>query len=297
MYTRFTKVLILFVVGSATVACNNQETTHNTDHSTNSEHHTASMTKDTYQAGEGWLLVWADEFNGDTLSASNWNRQVVKAGRFNEEWQRYTDSPTNAYIENGQLVIQAVHESDTHGLDQYTSARLNTAGKRSWKYGKIAARIKLPYGKGIWPAFWMLGANIDENGGDTPWPQCGEIDILELYGTKDDAVVEVNAHYAGTDGQHAQMGAADYNLPTGKFADDFHVFELGWTAEKLVWSVDGEAFATLDITGEAFAEFHEEFFLLLNVAVGGTFAGRPDETTPFPQYMYVDWVRVYQQAG
>ena len=94
---------------------------------------------------------------------------TAKAGRFNDERQRYTNSSKNAYIENKQLVIKAIHESDKHGMDQYSSARLNTANKQTWKYGKIAARIKLPYGKGIWPAFWMLGANIDENGGDMHW--------------------------------------------------------------------------------------------------------------------------------
>ncbi|WP_340102868.1 glycoside hydrolase family 16 protein [Rhodohalobacter sp. 8-1] len=99
------------------------------------------------------------------------NRQVVYAGQFNEEWQRYTDSSENSYVEDGNLVIKAIHEGDTHGMDEYTSARLNTANKQTWKYGKIAARIKLPYGEGIWSSFWMLGANIDENGSDTPGPR------------------------------------------------------------------------------------------------------------------------------
>jgi beta-glucanase (GH16 family) len=141
----------------------------------------------------------------------------------------------------------------------------------------------------------MLGANIDENGGDTPWPQCGEIDILELYGTKDDAVVEANLHYAGTDGKHAMMGAVDYKLKEGIFADDFHIFELVWDEKRISWLVDGEQYASTSIEGEERNEFHREHFILLNLAVGGTYAGRPDETTPFPQRMYVDWVRVYEQ--
>jgi beta-glucanase (GH16 family) len=275
-------------------ACTNTEPQNSMDDSTNPEPTNTSIMTAEYTPGEGWQLVWADEFDGDSLDENNWNRQIVKAGRFNEEWQRYTDSLQNAYVQDGQLVIQAIHESDAHGMDQYSSARLNTAGKQSWKYGKIAARIKLPYGKGIWPAFWMLGTNIDENGGDTPWPQCGEIDILELYGTNDDAVVEANAHYADASGKHANMGAADYKLKEGIFADAFHVFALEWTTERMAWSVDGEEYASLSITGSELTEFHEEFFLLLNVAVGGTWAGRPDSTTPFPQYMYVDWIRVYQ---
>ncbi len=250
-----------------------------------------------YDPGPGWTLVWADEFEGDSLDGGNWNRQVEKAGRFNAEWQRYTDSEANAYVEDGKLVIKAIHESDTHGLDQYTSARLNTAGKESWKYGKIAARIRLPEGEGIWPAFWMLGANIDENGGDTPWPESGEIDILELYGSKDDGAVEANMHFADANGQHAQMGAATFKLDHGKFADGFHVFELEWDADRIAWSVDGMEYASTSITSDIRREYHEEFFLLLNIAVGGRHAGRPDSTTRFPQHMYVEWVRVYQNGG
>jgi beta-glucanase (GH16 family) len=247
------------------------------------------------QPGEDWNLVWSDEFEADSIDATNWNFQVEEAGRFNEEWQRYTKSRDNAYIEDSCLVIKAIHESDSHGIDQYTSARLNTANKHAWTFGKIAARIKLPQGEGIWPAFWMLGANIDENGGDTPWPETGEIDILELYGSKDDGVVEANIHYAVASGEHAMMGAETFELEEGKFADAFHVFELEWDSEKISWFVDGEQYASTPITADELSEFHQDFFLLLNIAVGGTFAGRPDDSTPFPQYMYVDWVRVYEK--
>jgi beta-glucanase (GH16 family) len=243
-----------------------------------------------------WKLIWEDEFEGDTLNADNWNRQIEDAGRFNEEWQRYTDSEENSYVENGNLVIKAIHESDEHGMDQYTSARLNTVAKQSWKYGKIAARIKLPQGQGMWPAFWMLGNNIDENGGDTPWPASGEIDILELYGSKNDANIEANFHYADEDGKHGMLGQIHFKLKEGIFADDFHIFELQWGEEKISWLVDGEEFGSADITNPMYSEFHEKFFLLLNIAVGGEWSGRPDETTLFPQYMYVDWVRVYQKS-
>jgi beta-glucanase (GH16 family) len=182
-------------------------------------------------------------------------------------------------------------------MDQYTSARLNTANKRTWRYGRIAARIQLPHGRGVWPAFWMLGANIDENGGDTPWPQSGEIDILELYGSRDDGVVEANIHYADESGRHDSMGAVAYELPEGKFADRFHVFELEWDEESITWFVDGEQFATTSIASDEFAEFRKEFFILLNIAVGGRAAGRPRDTTVFPLQMYVDWVRVYRRTG
>ena len=252
-------------------------------------------TNDANQNSPEWTLVWSDEFTGNQLNADNWNRQVEKAGRFNDEWQRYTNSPKNAYVEDGNLVIKAIHESEDHGMNQYTSARLNTAGKQTWKYGKIAARIKLPKGQGIWPAFWMLGANINENGGDTPWPQCGEIDILEFYGSKDNAVVEGNIHYANEHNVHQMMGAVAYKLDQGIFADDFHVFELVWNEKEMLWLVDGKEYASTPITAAHFSEFHEEFFILLNMAVGGRHAGRPDNTTMFPQHMYVDWVRVYQK--
>lgn len=255
-----------------------------------------NLHQDTYRPGAGWTLAWSDEFDGEMLDEGNWSRQVEKAGRFNGEWQRYTDSSANAYVEDGCLVIRAIHVSDRHGMDQYTSARLNTANKQAWTYGKIAARIQLPYGKGVWPAFWMLGANIDENGGDTPWPQSGEIDILELYGSRDDGVVEANIHYADRTGRHAAMGAVPYELDEGRFADNFHVFELEWSEERLTWFVDGQRFASTAITADEFSEFHRDFFILLNIAVGGRAAGKPDGTTQFPVHMYVDWVRVYRKS-
>jgi len=254
-----------------------------------------NMNNDTYYPGKNYKLVWADEFEGEEINPDNWSFQVLEPGHFNDEWQRYTDSKENAYIEDSCLVIKAIHISDNHGKGQYTSARLNTAHKQSWKYGKMVARIKLPYGKGIWPAFWMLSENIDEHGGDTPWPQAGEIDIMEMFGFRSDAVVEANIHYAGLDGNHAMMGAADYHLPKGIFSDDFHVFELEWDAENISWFVDGKKYASTPINTDERTEFHEDFFILLNVAVGGAFAGRPDETTQFPQMMHVDWVRVYQK--
>ena len=183
----------------------------------------SNQNEDAYNPVEAWKLAWSDEFDKDTLDLNNWNFQVEKAGRFNDEWQCYTNSSNYAYVSDGCLVIKAIHESNVQGMNQYTSARLHTANKHSWKYGKIAARIKLPKGKGIRSAFWMLGANINENGGDTPWLQSGEIDILELYGSKDDAVVEANIHYADESNLHASMGAASYKLKQGIFADSFHI--------------------------------------------------------------------------
>lgn len=248
---------------------------------------------DNYKAGSKWKLVWADEFDGNELNLKNWTRQILPKP-YNEEWQQYFDRKENSYIEDGYLVLKAIHTGKTHGKDQYTSARLHTNGKQSWKYGKIAARIQLPYGQGIWPAFWMLGTRIDETGGDIPWPKCGEIDILELYGSRDDGLVEANIHY--DDNGHKMMGAKSYKLKKGKFADQFHVFELEWNKDKMIWSVDGKAYCTKDITDKSLSELHKEFYIILNIAVGGKYAGRPDKSTPFPSLMYVDWVRVYKSV-
>ena len=246
------------------------------------------------EANNEWKLIWEENFEGEQLDPKIWNRQVEPAGRFNEEWQRYTNDEENAYVENGKLVIVAKHKGDLHEQGNYTSARLNTAHKQTFKYGKISARIKLPKGNGIWPAFWTLGNNIDENGGDTPWPFCGEIDILELYGSKDNAVVEANIHYANESGQHEAMGSISYELETGIFADDYHVFKLEWTEKSLKWLVDGKLYHEKDIIGEKYQEFHHEHFILLNIAVGGLWAGEPDDSTAFPQKMMVDWIRYYK---
>lgn len=254
----------------------------------------ANLGDDNYDPGPGRELVWSDEFKGDTLDPDKWVRQVEKAGRFNDEWQRYTDSIENAYVEDDCLVIEAIHEGDGHASDHYTSARLHTLPGDAWQYGKIAARIQLPYGKGIWPAFWMLGANISENGGDTPWPQSGEIDILEMYGSRNNGRIEANIHYANRKDRHEAMGAVSYALEEGWFADAFHVFEIEWDEEHIEWFVDGTKFASTPISGDEFSEFHKPFFILLNIAVGGRAAGPASDSTLFPQVMYVDWIRVYQ---
>ncbi|WP_299525571.1 glycoside hydrolase family 16 protein [uncultured Lutibacter sp.] len=291
----FSRLVIIMVMSIALLSCKNKRKKYNSDDHTKIKISISDLNKDSYQPGVDWKLVWSDEFESDKIDLNNWNFQMEEAGRFNDEWQRYTNSNENAYIDDDCLVIKAVHESDTHGMDQYTSARMHTANKQVWKYGRIAARIKLPHGEGLWPAFWMLGANIDENGGDTPWPQTGEIDILELYGSKDDGVIEANVHYADASDSHAMMGASSFKLEQGKFVDAFHIFEFEWDANRIAWFVDGEQFASMPISSDELSEFHKEFFILLNIAVGGKHAGRPTAETTFPQYMYVDWVRVYQK--
>ncbi|PLX12645.1 MAG: hypothetical protein C0598_05670 [Marinilabiliales bacterium] len=289
-------ILLIIPLAIITItSCINSDMQKNNSSNSEEKNSLKEKEKNTYDPGVQWKLVWSDEFDNATIDTNNWNFQVLNAGHFNEEWQRYTNSSENAYIDNNCLVIKAIHESDTHGIDQYTSARLNTANKQSWKYGKIVASIKLPEGEGIWPAFWMLGANIDETGGDTPWPQSGEVDILELYGSKNDSVIEANLHYADSSGSHAMMGVVPFKLKNSKFADSFHVFGIEWDTENIKWFVDGNEFASTSISSQDKSEFHKEFYILLNIAVGGAHAGRPDASTKFPQYMYVDWVRVYQK--
>lgn len=288
-------LVMLSMLPIVLISCNNNEKRNDSHDLIKAKNSVTSQNEEMFDPGETWKLIWADEFDKESIDENNWNFQVLEAGHFNDEWQRYTESSENAYIEDGCLVIKAIHESDVHGMDQYTSARMHTANKQSWKYGKIAARIQLPFSNGLWPAFWMLGSNITEIGGDTPWPQSGEIDILELYGSKNDSVVEANIHYADASNKHGSMGAASYILKEGRFADAFHIFELDWDADSMVWSVDGNKYASTPITAEELSEFHNEFYILLNIAVGNRHAGRPDSESVFPQYMNVDWIRVYQK--
>lgn len=237
-------------------------------------------------------LVWSDEFNYTGLpDPANWRYETGGSGWGNNELQYYTEArEENAYVENGYLTIRAIREN--YNNNQYTSARLITYPLHSWKYGKIEASIKLPYSQGIWPAFWMLGDGIFEG---TPWPACGEIDIMEMIGGgegKDD-VVHGTIHYADINGNHAQYGGS-YQLPEGILADTFHTFSVEWTQTQIRWFIDGIQYHIADMTPGYLSEFQDEFFLLLNIAVGGNWPGSPNAGTVFPQEMQVDYVRVYQ---
>ncbi len=221
-----------------------------------------------------------------------WTHEVGGNGWGNNELQYYTDRRfENSRVENGTLVIEAIKEE--YGGNSYTSARLITyQNGASFKYGKMEARMKLPYGQGIWPAFWMLGDGIFEG---TSWPACGEIDIMELIGGgpgRDD-VVHGTIHWSDAGENHAMYGGQK-QLAEGVFADDFHLFSIEWNATSIKWFLDGIQYHVVDITPGALSEFHEKFFILLNLAVGGNWPGNPDASTVFPQKMYVDYIRVYQ---
>ncbi|OQX29645.1 MAG: hypothetical protein B0D92_02675 [Spirochaeta sp. LUC14_002_19_P3] len=244
-------------------------------------------------------LVWSDEFNGSTIDSTNWTYDTGTGaekgltGWGNNELQYYTSRSENARIEDipggGRgLVIEARKES--YSGSAYTSSRLLTQGLHSWTYGRIEARIKLPIGQGIWPAFWMLGSNINS----VPWPACGEIDIMEYLG-HEPGKVHGTIHY-GT--PHGWL-TSSYSLPGGaKFSDDFHVFAIEWRSGEMHWYVDGTKYSTQrqwsSSEGDYPAPFDKPFFILLNLAVGGTWPGAPNASTQFPQKMYVDWVRVYR---
>jgi len=238
---------------------------------------------------QSWQLVWSDEFDAVTLDETSWTREVGWNGGWgNNELQYYTNRNENSFLENGNLIIEALKEN--YGGREYTSARLKTQNKKFFKYGKIEANIKLPYGQGIWPAFWMLGQNISSVG----WPACGEIDIMEMIGgVNNDNTAYGTAHWEN-EGQHLQSGG-NYSLNTGIFADDFHKFTIIWDHQFIRWYIDDNLYYTFSVIPFDRTEFHKEFFIILNIAVGGNWPGPPNLSTIFPQRMEVDYVRVYQQ--
>ncbi|HKO61976.1 MAG TPA: glycoside hydrolase family 16 protein [Pyrinomonadaceae bacterium] len=246
-----------------------------------------------------WRLAWSDEFNapqGSPVDSSKWSFDIGGGGWGNNELQTYTNRLANARVLDGVLIITAIKEEHT-GPDNirrgYTSARLLTRKKFTQTYGRFEARIKVPYGQGIWPAFWMLGDDIDAVG----WPGCGEIDIMEHIG-KEPSKVFGTLHGPGYSG--ANGISAWYSLPSsGKFSEDFHVFAVEWERDVIRFHVDGRLYKTRTPTdlpqGKAWV-FNHPFFLILNVAVGGHWPGKPDATSVFPQEMQVDYVRVYKRS-
>jgi len=238
-----------------------------------------------------WKLTWHDEFDQAKLYPSKWEYVVGGNGFGNQEWEYYTDRATNLYLENGMLVIQALKE-DYSGADGvkrgFTSARIQTKGKFAQAYGKFEARIKVPYGQGIWPAFWMMG---DVAAG---WPDNGEIDIMENIG-REPSMVHGTVHGPGYSGAHG-IGAP-FSLPAGeRFCDDFHVFAVEWEPKAIRWYVDGKQYHEVtpaNLPAGAKWVYDHPFYILLNLAVGGEWPGYPDATSKFPQTMVVDYVRVY----
>lgn len=242
-----------------------------------------------------WTLTWSDEFSGEkngALDPTKWTYDLGQGqnGWGNGEFQTYTQRPENVSLDgNGNLVITALN-IPFNGAN-FSSARIKTQGLFAQKYGRFEAKIKTPYGPGIWPAFWMMGENITEVG----WPNCGEIDILELRGQQPNIVLGT-LHGPGYSGGNAINRT--YSLIDGRFDNDFYVYAVEWSEDKIDFFVDDYLFGSIsksDVPGTW--PYTQPFFMILNVAVGGNFVGFPTDKTPFPQSMTVDYVRVYQKAN
>ena len=244
----------------------------------------------------GWELAWSDEFDGPAGAPANpsiWHHELGGGGWGNDELQYYTDSTQNASLDgDGNLAIVARRTGPQPGESShdgcgYTSARLVTKDTMAFSYGLVTARLKLPAAPGCWPALWMLGQNLDEAG----WPACGEIDVMEHFGDGS-AVVHGTVHgpgYSGPAGITASCRAQS-SLP-----DQFHIYTVCWQPQRIRWYLDDALYATVtphDLRRNPWV-FDHDFFLLVNVAVGGTMSQAPGPDAPFPQTLLMDYVRVY----
>jgi beta-glucanase (GH16 family) len=241
---------------------------------------------------ESWTLVWEDQFDGSSgqlPSAANW-RFDIGTGWGNQQLEFDTDRAENASLDgNGNLAITARQEF--YQGSSFTSARITTQDLFEPQGGLIEARMQLPSGQGVWPAFWLLGANIET----VPWPGCGEIDIMEYRG-QEPSVVHGTLHGPGYSGGDAVTSS--FYLGNDRFDTEFHVFSVEWNENSISWYVDGTRYRTVtreDLPGEWV--FDNPFYIILNVAVGGTYVGYPSPATAFPQTMLVDWVRVYERGS
>jgi len=247
---------------------------------------------------ESYSLVWSDEFEGTIIDESKWSYDLGDGcqlgpdlcGWGNNELQFYTDRTDNAYIENGKLIIKAKREVPSFNGRQYTSARLVTKNKGDWKYGRIDVRAKLPIGRGLWPAIWMLPTESKYG----IWPKSGEIDIMEYVGHIPDEIFGT-IHY-GHD--FWRYNSQIYKLKEGRFSDNFHTYSVLWNEQCIQFLMDGKKVGepnTRSTTLPTTYPFDQLFHIILNVAVGGNLPGNPDGSTQFPQTLEVDFVRVYQE--
>ncbi len=240
----------------------------------------------------GYALAWSDEFNGTSLDAAAWSAESGDGcpglcGWGNNELQYYLAPPNNLFFQDGKMFIEA--KSESYGGKNYTSSRIKTQSKKTFKYGRIDVRAILPKGKGIWPAIWML----PQDNVFGAWPRSGEIDMMELKGGEP-AKVLGTLHYGP--GPGSTYISRSYTLPGSTFNDQFHVFSMEWKQDELKWYVDDNLFSTINKAdlGSNNYPFNENFYFILNLAVGGNFPGAPDASTLFPQWLIVDYIRVYQ---
>ena len=243
--------------------------------------------------GRSYSLIWSDDFegaSGSTINGSNWTYDIGNGvnGWGNGEYQYYTNRPTNVALDGkGNLVITA--RSETFAGANFTSARIKTEGKFTTKYGRIEAKMTLPVGPGIWPAFWMLGESISSEG----WPKCGEIDIMELRGQVPN-VINGTVHGPGYSGGNAITKT--FGFSNDRFDNGFHLFAIEWGEDYIDYFVDDVLYQRItpsSVKGDWV--FDQPFFIILNIAVGGNYVGFPTSKTPFPQQMIVDYVKVYRQ--
>jgi beta-glucanase (GH16 family) len=251
-------------------------------------------------APPGYVLVWSDEFNaadGSVPVPAKWTYDLGGEGWGNHELESYTNHPQNAQIKSGNLVITAQKEITARPAGeprQYTSARIKTKDLFSQAYGRFEARIKIPKGEGMWPAFWMLGEDIPTVG----WPRCGEIDIMENIG-KEPSAVHGSLHGPGNPARTFDL-TSKFSLPGNpNLSDDFHLYAVEWDPMELRFFIDQTNYVTF--TRDQWPHdtpwpFDHKFFLILNLAVGGDWPGPPDANTMFPQQMLVDYVRVYSRT-
>jgi beta-glucanase (GH16 family) len=237
----------------------------------------------------GMTLSWSDEFNGDEINKDVWvfEEGTGTGGWGNNELEYYRE--VNTSFKSGCLVITAKRENFSGS--QYTSSRIKTQGKKNFKYGRIDIRAILPRGQGIWPAFWFLGSNINTVG----WPTCGEIDMVEMIGGNDREKTVYGTLHWNSNGHVCTCDKPGYTLSSGMFNDQFHVFSMEWTETYIKWFVDDVQFNVIDISPAGLAAFRADYFFIMNLAVGGNWPGPPNENTPLPQYLVVDYIRVFQK--
>lgn len=232
----------------------------------------------------GYDLVWEDNFDGTAL-ASHWTHEVGRGTDGWGNWELQYYRAQNTTVANGYCIIEAKQENFSGA--NYTSSRIISKNAAEFKYGRIDIRAALPEGQGIWPALWMLGANFDQVG----WPQCGEIDIMEIVGHEPNKL-HGTVHWADVNNNWANYGGAVNS--TIDFSEQFNVFSIVWDANQIRWLLNGTQYHNISMSEAQFDEFEEEFFFIMNVAVGGNWPGSPDASTVFPQRMIVDYIRVHQ---
>lgn len=283
----FTILSVLILVG-----CSKKGSNLLTDENTNIDSSQTSVLD-----YDGYSLLWNDEFNEKEVNTDIWNYELHEPGWVNQELQEYTASKDNVYLKDGNLVIQAIQMTDANGNETYTSGRMTSQNKKDFLYGKIVVRAKVPEGQGLWPAIWMMPTDESKYG---QWPKCGEVDIVEILGN------QVNTAYGTVHcGEPYKQQQGTYILDTGTFASDFHEFSVEWEPGEIRCYIDGNLYNTVNdwfsaVDGEDElpypAPFNQDFYVILNLAVGGTWPGNPDETTNFDNAaLLVDYVRVYQK--